>query len=181
MEAPILRPSFFKWLVFRRVPSTRNGPNPLSLMPLTRRLFHALRLNLDKSRAIVERGRCEMKTEITGTFVFRSSRKALLPSSLNDDPHRLGCCLVVDHSDHIEPFRNVGQVQGLVARPCESANQTAIEAAQLRLPGCAEPRDYHWSHPIFSCAQPEPNLRAMCIQMQSSFCTAERSCVNGAR
>ena len=66
---------------------------------------------------------------------FRMSRGALPPSSLNDDPHRVGCGIVVDHSDHIEPFRNAGQVQGLVPRPCESANQSAIEASQLRLPG----------------------------------------------
>lgn len=67
---------------------------------------------------------------------FKIRRGTLPPSSLNDDPHRVGCGIVVDHCDHIEPFRNAGQVQGLVPRPFESANQTAIEAAKLRPPGC---------------------------------------------
>ena len=97
-------------------------------MPLTPTAFDALPLNLNKSGA--HRGRESVRNENGGhmDLRFRISKGALSPSSLYDDPHRLRCCLVVDHSDYIEPFTNVGQVQGLVARPCESANQTAIEA-----------------------------------------------------
>ena len=108
---------FSNLLNFSRVPSTRNEANSLILMPLTQRLFHGLPLNLNKLMPHCGSGEAWNENGGHMGLRFGISRGALPPSSLNDDLHRLGCGIVVDHSDHIEPFSNAGQVQGLVPRP----------------------------------------------------------------